>query len=116
MLDVYASHDIFVFPSLVEGMPLVLLEAMATCMPVVTTSACGMADVVENEYNGLLVPAADSAALSAAVQRLCEDAELRKQLGVAGQETARRYTWQGIAGQMEHIFKQAVLARSAPSP
>ena len=60
MPAVYAAHDIFVFPSLVEGMPLTLLEAMATGMPVVTTNTCGMSDVVEDEFNGLLVPTANA--------------------------------------------------------
>jgi len=111
MPDLYASHDIFVFPSLVEGMPLTLLEAMATAMPVVTTATCGMADVIENEFNGLLVPTADSAALTCAIQRLCEDAELRKKVGWAAQETARRYTWRAVAKQLEHILMLAVQAR-----
>ena len=112
MPSLYASHDLFVFPSLVEGMPLSLLEAMASAMPVVTTTACGMADVVENEFNGLLVPAADSPALTAAVKRLYLDASLRQRLGCAAQETARRYTWKNIARQMEHIFKLTAQSRS----
>ena len=70
MPSLYARHDIFVFPSLFEGMPIVLLEAMATGMPVVTTETCGMKDVVENEYNGLLVKPADTAAFVAATERL----------------------------------------------
>jgi glycosyltransferase involved in cell wall biosynthesis len=111
MADLYASHDIFVFPSLVEGMPLTLLEAMASAMPVVTTSSSGMADIVENDFNGLLVPAADSSALSAAIHRLYEDLGLRKKLGVAAQETVRRYTWQTIARQLEHLLKLAVRGR-----
>jgi len=64
MATVYTDHDIFVFPSLVEGMPLTLLEAMATGMPVVTTNTCGMADVVENDINGLLVPPANAEKLA----------------------------------------------------
>lgn len=108
MPDLYRSHDIFVFPSLVEGMPLTLLEAMATAMPVVTTNTCGMADVVENELNGLLVPAADSTTLTCALQRLCEDPSLRRSLGSAAQETARRYTWKSAAGKLEQILKLAV--------
>jgi glycosyltransferase involved in cell wall biosynthesis len=101
---IYAAHDVFVFPSLVEGMPLTLLEAMATGMPVVTTNTCGMADVVEDEVNGLLVPAADAEKLAGGIERLCESAKLRKRLGLAGQETMRRYTWERVTEQMEKIF------------
>ena len=78
MPAVYGSHDIFVFPSLVEGMPLTLLEAMATGMPVITTNTCGMADVVEDDVNGLLVPAADAEKLAEGIERLCQSTDLRK--------------------------------------
>ncbi|MGB9465118.1 MAG: glycosyltransferase family 4 protein, partial [Candidatus Acidiferrum sp.] len=101
---VYAAHDIFVFPSLVEGMPLTLLEAMATGMPVVTTNTCGMADVVENNVNGLLVPAADAEKLAEGLERLCQSNELRKRLGLAGQETMQRYTWARVTEELEKVF------------
>ena len=105
---IYAEHDIFVFPSLVEGMPLTLLEAMATAMPVVTTNTCGMADVVEDGLNGLLVPAADAGKLAESIERLCYSAELRKRLGLAGQETMRRYTWERVTEKLETIFELAL--------
>jgi glycosyltransferase involved in cell wall biosynthesis len=108
MPQLYASHDIFVFPSLVEGMPLTLLEAMAGAMPVVTTNACGMSDLVENERNGLLVPPADAPALIAAIDRIRNSAEARRDLGLCAQETARRYTWDRIARQLEQVFLRAV--------
>ena len=107
MTDLYGRHDIFVFPSLVEGMPLVLLEAMATGMPVVTTETCGMMDVVEDGVNGLLVPAADASALTEAIGRLVECADLRRRLGQAAQETMRRYTWDKIARKVEKVFALA---------
>ena len=108
MPGLYASHDIFVFPSLVEGMPLTLLEAMAGAMPVVTTNACGMADLIENERNGLLVPAADAAALCTAIDHIRNFPEARRSLGLCAQETARRYTWDRIAHQLEQVFQHAV--------
>lgn len=108
MPKLYAEHDIFFFPSLVEGMPLALLEAMATGMPVVTTNSSGMADVVEDEVNGLLVPAADTASLVQATDRLCSSVGLREKLGLAGQETMRRYTWEKIALRLEKVLALAV--------
>jgi glycogen synthase len=104
---VYAGHDVFVFPSLVEGMPLTLLEAMATGLPVVTTNTCGMADVVENDVNGLLVAAANAEKLAEGIERLCHSAGLRKRLGLAAQETMRRYTWERVTKQMENVFDLA---------
>jgi glycosyltransferase involved in cell wall biosynthesis len=112
ILAVYAVHDVFVFPSLVEGMPLTLLEAMATGMPVVTTNTCGMADVVEDNFNGLLVPAADAEKLAEGIERLCHSRDLRKRLGQAGQETMRRYTWEKSTGQLEAIFEDAIASES----
>jgi len=104
---IYAAHDVFVFPSLVEGMPLTLLEAMATAMPVVTTNTSGMADIVEDEFNGLLVQPANAEQLAAAVERLCCSLELRKRLGLEGQRTARRYTWECVTRKLEEILLTA---------
>lgn len=104
----YAEHDIFVFPSLVEGMPLTLLEAMASGMPVVTTTSSGMADVVEDGFNGLLVPPANSHELERAVRRLCQNQELRCRLGHEAQNTMRRYTWDRVAQRLEEILMLAV--------
>ncbi len=113
MPALYASHDIFVFPSLVEGMPLTVLEAMAGAMPVVTTNTCGMSDLIDHEANGLLVPAADAVALAKAIERLRNSPELRRDLGLRAQETARRYTWDRIARQLEQVFQLAADSRRA---
>ena len=104
MQDIYARHDVFLFPSLVEGLPLVLLEAMASGMPVITTDTCGMADIVENEFNGLLIPPADAAAIERAIVRLAESVELRRKLGEAARETMKRYTWERAARQLEALY------------
>ncbi len=114
MPALYAAHDIFAFPSLVEGMPLTLLEAMATGMAVVTSEAPGMADVVEDEFNGLLVQPADAQALAAAIERLCRSAGLRHQFGQEAQRTARRYTWELVTRKLEEVL--ALAARNGEHP
>jgi glycosyltransferase involved in cell wall biosynthesis len=108
MQELYAEHDVFLFPSLLEGMPLVLLEAMASGMPVITTETCGMPDVVENDYTGLLIAPADAKAIENAVLRLAEWSELRERLGSAAQETMRRYTWARSAKRLEEFFRHIV--------
>jgi glycosyltransferase involved in cell wall biosynthesis len=109
MQELYAEHDVFLFPSLMEGLPLVLLEAMATGMPVITTETCGMPDVVENDYNGLLVPPANALAIEEGILRLARSVELREKLGMAARETMKRYTWERAARQLEALY-QHVLA------
>jgi len=107
MPSLYAAHDVFVFPSLVEGMPLTLLEAMASAMSVVTTETSGMADVVEDGVNGLLVSPANSQSLADAVERVCLSADLRKQLGQAAQASLRHYTWERVTQKLEGILNLA---------
>jgi glycosyltransferase involved in cell wall biosynthesis len=108
MPELYAEHDVFVFPSLMEGLPSVLLEAMASGMPVITTETCGMPDVVEGDFNGLLIPPADSAALERAILRLAASVELRQKLGEAARKSMERYTWECAARQLEALFRHVV--------
>jgi len=108
MPALYESHDIFVFPSLMEGMPIVLLEAMASGLPAVTTETCGMMDVIEDRYNGLLAKPADTKGFVGQVRKLIESAELRERLGRRAQETMRRSTWEVMAAALEQVLRAAV--------
>lgn len=107
MPEVYAAHDVFLFPSFFEGLPLVLLEAMASGMPVITTETCGMMDVVRDEWNGLLIPPGDTGAIVRAVLRLSTAPDLRKYLGTNAQETARWYSWERIAVKLGSVLEEA---------
>lgn len=81
-----SQTDIFVLPSFAEGIPVVLMEAMATGLPVVATSIAGISELVESGHNGYLVPAGDSDALTQAIATLIPDAAHRNQLGTAGRQ------------------------------
>jgi glycosyltransferase involved in cell wall biosynthesis len=107
MPDLYARHDVLLLPSLMEGLPSVILEAMASGMAVVTTDICGMPDVVEDGFNGLLVPPADAAPIASAILQLSNDGNLRAKLGKAAQQTMRRRTWQRSAEKLEQVFAAA---------
>lgn len=107
MPAMYASHDIFVLPSLVEGMPLSLLEAMASGMPVVTTKTGGMLDMIADGVDGLLVAPADAEALAAAAERVVKSAELRSRIGRAARERVRRQTWSDVVGKLEKVLERA---------
>jgi glycosyltransferase involved in cell wall biosynthesis len=108
MSSLYAEHEIFILPSLMEGMPLVLLEAMASGMPVVTTESSGLTDLVEDSHDGLFVIPGDTESLSAAIVKLCHDPELRLRLGTAAQEKMKRYTWKEAARRTEAVFNRAI--------
>jgi len=82
----YDQADVFVLPSFAEGVPVVLMEAMAMELPVISTRIMGIPELVEDEVNGLLVPPANVEQLVDAMQRLAEDADLRRRLGKAGRE------------------------------
>ncbi|MDO5102170.1 MAG: glycosyltransferase [Lautropia sp.] len=81
-----AAADIVVLPSLREGLSNVILEAMALGRPVIGTRVGGTPEIIEDGMNGLLVEATDVPALSEAMQRLIDDAELRQRIGMAGQQ------------------------------
>jgi glycosyltransferase involved in cell wall biosynthesis len=114
----YASHDIFVLPSLFEGMPLSLAEAMATGMAVITTSTCGMLDLVRHRHNGLLVPPRDAQALRLAIQELLRGPTLQRELGELARETISTHTWDQIADQFLQVFGRYVssLGKSSQVP
>jgi glycosyltransferase involved in cell wall biosynthesis len=111
MPHLLADNDIFVFPSIVEGTPLAVQEAMAAGMAVITTETCGMIDLVENEFNGLLIPQANSEALENAIVRLALDTELRANLGRSAQATMRRFTWLRTARIVEAAYAHALRRR-----
>lgn len=106
MPRLYAEHDIFVFPSLMEGQPLVLLEAMASGMAVITTETCGMPDVIEDGRTGLLIPPANAAAIEEGILSLASSAELRERLGGAAQESMRGRTWASSAKRLVAFFER----------
>jgi glycosyltransferase involved in cell wall biosynthesis len=73
-----------VLPSFAEGLPVVLMEALAARVPVVTTRIAGVAELVEDGESGLLVPPGDAVALRAALARVLDDPEMRARMGEAG--------------------------------
>lgn len=86
VLPMLRAADIFCLPSFSEGVPVVLMEAMAHSVPVVTTQIMGIPELVENERTGLLVAPGRVDVLVDALGRLVADPELREQLGARGRE------------------------------
>jgi glycosyltransferase involved in cell wall biosynthesis len=111
---VLAAHDLFVLPSLFEGTPLTLVEAMASGLPVVTTATCGMKDVIRDGQNGLLVPVRSPVAVADGLEALLDDRGRRERLGRRAQSDAlERYTWDRIGREMLETYLEITSARDA---
>jgi glycosyltransferase involved in cell wall biosynthesis len=87
VLDLYQAMDIFVLSSLREGLPNVVLEALACEVPVVATRIAGVPQLISDGENGLLVSPDNVGELRRGIQRLVEDAALRRRLAAAGRKT-----------------------------
>ncbi|NOZ23900.1 MAG: glycosyltransferase family 4 protein [Planctomycetes bacterium] len=103
--DLYAAMDLFVLPSLWEGRPYALLEAMAAGKPVVASDVCGLDDVIEDGVNGMLVPPGDATSLAQAVSCLAQDATLRRRLGRAARSTVQiRYRIEDAVTKLDALY------------
>lgn len=111
LLPIYASHGVFVFPTYFEPWGLVLTEAAAAGLAIVTTNAGGPADFFHNGEDALLVPPADADALCEEVEKLLRDPALRERLGAAARERAREFTWRAAA--QSHLDAYQKVIRSA---
>ena len=101
LMPLYRRYDVFVLPTLPgEGIPRVLLESMTAGMPVITTRVSGIPSLISHEVNGLLVDEATADAIAQAVERVVNDAPLRRRLIANGYETARGRTLEAQAAKM----------------
>ncbi len=110
--DCLAAMDLFVLPSLNEGMGRALVEAMAAGRPVVATRVGGVPAVVEHRRTGLLVPPGDSAALAAAIDELLQRPEWAKELGAAAsQRIDDRYGAAALVRTVERVYDSALRSK-----
>ena len=105
---VYAAADVFAFHTLHEGLGIVLLEALASGCPVVTTAAGGTLDIVRDGETGLIVPPADAPAFARAVTRVLREPELAAALrGRARRSAETEFDWDVVAGRYLEVFETA---------
>jgi glycosyltransferase involved in cell wall biosynthesis len=104
----FAQHHIFMLPSIVEGLPLALLEAATAGLAIISTRRCGMKDFIESGFNGLLIEPGDVQALVDALSRLLLDRALSRRLGQAARDKALKYTWERSASMYLDAFKSAL--------
>ncbi len=105
------SLDLFVLPSVSEGCPNILMEAMASGVPCVATGTGAVEDLMQDRVSGLVVPWGNSAALAEAIERLLLDPELAASLGTAGWQRMRLFSpqkeqsaWKSVYAQLEALL------------
>ncbi len=116
--EALATTDLFVLPSFAEGVPVVLMEAMAAQVPVVTTRIAGVPELVEDETSGLLVPPGDVDALAHALGALLADPGRRRRMGVAGRgKVATEFAIATEAAKLSALFCTSSMAEpETPEP
>jgi glycosyltransferase involved in cell wall biosynthesis len=103
-----AGADVFVMPSLSEGMPIALLEAMAAGLPIVATRVGGIPEIVTAGIDGELVEAGDPEALATALAALAGDPEERRRLGAAASARARRMADEDVYQRLDRIYLEVI--------
>jgi len=109
--DLLANCDLFVLPSLYEGFPLSVLEAMAAGKAVVATAVGGTPEAVSNGENGFLVPAGDAAALAKAIRDVLSDPFLAGRMGSIGKARVRQQFSVGVMAQQVHQVYENLLKK-----
>ncbi|MBS5386560.1 MAG: glycosyltransferase [Clostridiales bacterium] len=99
-----ASADIYVMTSDYEGLPLSVIEAMAAGLPIISTKAGGVVNLIKDGQNGVLIDVGDEAAFSRVMIDLIEDPEKRIKMGKESQELAREYSVERMVGEYEALY------------
>jgi glycosyltransferase involved in cell wall biosynthesis len=106
--EVYSAFDVFAICSRKEGLPYVVLEAMAEGLPVAATDSAGVELLVEPGVNGEVVPCDDVAAFADAMRRLLSNAPLRSRYAIAARERAARFTVSGMVEATIAVYREAI--------
>jgi glycosyltransferase involved in cell wall biosynthesis len=110
--ELFACMDLYAMASLWEGMPISVLESMASHVPVVTTNIPGSHDLIQHGVNGWLVPPADSKALAQAICDLMASHTLRNVLARSADDTVRQYSIEAVTNQYENLYLSLIQERS----
>jgi glycosyltransferase involved in cell wall biosynthesis len=115
LANLLGPHDLNLLPTLSEGFPGTLLEAMARGLPSVVTATPGTDAFCHDGVNALVVPPADATAIHDALQRLIASPPLRERLSRAAVVTARERTWPRVAALNLDIYERGLARKRAPS-
>lgn len=110
LIDLYRQHSVLVLPSFFEGQPLVMIEAAAMGLAIVTTPICGMADFIVDRENGLTAAVGNVRVLTERLEETIQNPLLARQLGESARRTAQAYTWANAAAKIELAYEKTVAA------
>ncbi|MDI6655642.1 MAG: glycosyltransferase family 4 protein, partial [Candidatus Hydrothermarchaeota archaeon] len=96
---------VLVLPSREEGFGLALLEAMAAGVPAVASRVGGIEEIIEHEYNGILVEKENPEELAKGILRVLENEGLRKKLIENGKKTLKKFSWEKMAGEVDAVYE-----------
>jgi glycosyltransferase involved in cell wall biosynthesis len=113
VLTEMAAHDVFVFPSLFEGFGLVLLEAMAMGLPIITTAHTAGPDLIEEGKEGFIVPIRSSRAIAEKLALLHENRALRDEMSRNARKRAGEFTWDDYGAKLSACIQTALSHRTA---
>ena len=106
LLGLYRDADVFVLPTRREGFPIVVLEAMASGLPVVATPVGAIPDAIRDGEDGLIIPVGDAGALTEALRRLLVDPDLRRHMGESGRRRVEEvYSREVVIRQLEELYR-----------
>ncbi len=111
VLELYGRADLFTLASFAEGIPVVLMEAMAMEIPCVATRVNGVPELIEDGINGILAPPANAEALAEAIARLIDDAALRRRLGAAARkQVLEKYNLDRNVATLRDLFERYLVS------
>lgn len=103
--------DVFVLPSITEGFPLVLLEAMASGLPIIASRVDGIPEIIQDGKNGFLVEPANPNAIAQSILKIYTDCQLKNEISSYNKEFAKNFSWENIAMRIDELYSSIEMAK-----
>jgi len=111
LFEIYRKSDIFILPTLSEGFPKVLDEAMGQSIPIITTNVGGIAELMKDGENALIIPTRSSSAIVKSIKRMISDSQLRRTLIANGWHLASAIVKLNLAEEITNLIKEYLLGK-----
>lgn len=111
LVDYYLKSDIFILPSLWEGLPLTLMEAAAAGLPIIATDVGGVSSIFVHGKNALILKAGEPEELAEKMQFLITNENIRENLGRNALDLAKKYSWENSEKKLAEVYKTVINLR-----